>query len=332
MGDVKQTDAIFVVALGLLSLAACGPSPAFPTDEADSVPVAQIVGQCTTYAACLRALERANAERLRCNGCPSGAAAVREVRARVDALYLEENREAIEQEKLDRQPKARPAPDPAALEAARVAAAAQAAELARQRVVLNARSECVHTGELGRCDVEAASPDERSACRSDCEALGKQAAIEGVRQRLRACVHDEGAPTCAEVPWAEAAAISACSKRCGELRRLWARYLAMHALCCDGSRSPSCTNGSFGRGCCSHHGGGCLEAEPPSEWNVTIDAIDLERGRARVLTSSIAVNAQVVALNPGGLQILGSSGQSASRSARAMIPSTVPAWGRCGRC
>lgn len=39
-------------------------------------------------------------------------------------------------------------------------------------------------------------------------------------------------------------------------------------------------------------------------WTITVDAIDLARGRARVVTSTVAVNAQLVALNPGGLQIL----------------------------
>ena len=260
---LRSTD--WAVIAATLLLLGCGPSPAFPGDEADAVPVAQLVGQCTTYAACLRALERAEAETLRCKGCPSGAAAVREVRARVDALYLEENREAIEQEKRDHHPKQPPGPDPAALEAARAAAAAQAAEIGRQRVVLNGRAACVATADLSKCDVDVASAEERAACRSDCETLGKEAAPEGVRAKLRSCVHDEGPATCPAVPWAEAPELAACSKRCAELRRLWARYLATHALCCDGSRSPSCTNGSFGRGCCSHHGGGCLEPQPPSE-------------------------------------------------------------------
>ena len=39
-------------------------------------------------------------------------------------------------------------------------------------------------------------------------------------------------------------------------------------------------------------------------WSITIDAIDSVHGRARIITSNVAANAQLVALTPGGLQIL----------------------------
>lgn len=119
---------------------------------------------------------------------------------------------------------------------------------------------------MARCDASVATEEERAACRSDCEALGRNVGADLVRQALRSCVKAETKVSCGEAsPWTLPGAMEGCVRRCDDLRKEWRRFNATHAMCCDGSRSPSCTNEDFGRGCCSHHGGGCLEDPPPVE-------------------------------------------------------------------
>ena len=261
MGLWNTVRAVLVASAVGTSLVACGQSPAWPTQPVEEVPTLQLVAACTTYAACFRSFERTQAFATRCGGCAAATNALVSVRARLDTLYLEENREAIEQEERDR---ARPAVKPRAQ--VQTFPDPNAPERERQVAVLNGRAECVATGELARCDETLATEEERTACRQDCETLGQRAGDARLRQAVRECVHGDGKASCgAATPWTAAAGLEKCARRCDELRKAWGRFNATHALCCDGSRSPSCTNESFGRGCCSHHGGGCLEDPPAME-------------------------------------------------------------------
>lgn len=53
-----------------------------------------------------------------------------------------------------------------------------------------------------------------------------------------------------------------CSSECTELGRKLLGYHRRQARCCDGSRSRSFTYGTMRSGCCSSHGGVCVEDRP----------------------------------------------------------------------
>lgn len=56
-----------------------------------------------------------------------------------------------------------------------------------------------------------------------------------------------------------------CDRACSITGRKTLAFNGTSVRCCDGSYSPSCTNGRDSlRGCCSHHGGVCAEQMPDS--------------------------------------------------------------------
>lgn len=78
-------------ALVALVGAACAPRAASPDPVADT-PTLDLLAACTTYAACVRSHEAAQAYYARCNHCDEGRSTVISVRSKLDSLYLEELR------------------------------------------------------------------------------------------------------------------------------------------------------------------------------------------------------------------------------------------------
>ncbi len=153
-------------------------------------------------------------------------------------------------------------------EAARLEVAARNAHIQRGRSGLQ---ECQGTANMAACAFEGASEAERAACESDCTIAGHARADALYLSLLRQCARDGAenprAAKCAftGTPWAPVDREPECSKRCTVVAAKLRGYYATHAMCCDGSRSPSCTYGDLRRGCCSHHGGVCEEPEPDVE-------------------------------------------------------------------
>lgn len=84
-----------LVFLMMLSVSACGASPAYRADSpGDEDPAVKYLAGCGDLVSCGRSLEEAKAFSASCGECVVGRNAVKSVRARFDSLYLEESRKA----------------------------------------------------------------------------------------------------------------------------------------------------------------------------------------------------------------------------------------------
>lgn len=150
-------------------------------------------------------------------------------------------------------------------EAHEKAAGERRALLTRQMI---AEGNCRDIEDPHPCGTDGIDERERQECEEKC-ALSRKARTDAIYQSARKrCIEgftdsNGKKKTCDLTRSPSLAGRQAeCDRACVESGRRWQRYLNTRELCCDGSRSPSCTYGTARNGCCSHHGGVCAEPEP----------------------------------------------------------------------
>ncbi len=239
---------------------ACG--PASKEDNFTS----QIAPRCATAGGCDEALKDAKARVAHCEAeTPGNCTWVREDLASVERL----NKRHVEESaaRVARANEAKPAePKPsAAVEAARggIPLSEHAAALR------TALADCKATAKFSRCADEGASAEEKVACDFECTKFGKQRSEDLFQGQLRACAEiavldPKGVAKCAADGrvWAPKERLDECSKKCAVLGGKLRAYNAAHTKCCDGTRSPTCTNGAPGADCCAANQGVCQEPKP----------------------------------------------------------------------
>lgn len=227
----------------------------------------QIAPRCATAGGCEEALKEAQARLARCekdpsiDGCPS---------AREDLASVERLNKRHVDESAARVARANPATKPEEPKTSAVVEAARGGiPLSEHAAAMRtALADCKATAQLARCSGEGASPEEKASCEAECTKFGAQRSEDLFRGQLRACaegaVSDPKSTKCAADGrvWAPKERLDECSKKCAALGVKLRAYDSTHTKCCDGTRSPTCTNGAPGTACCAANGGVCQEPKP----------------------------------------------------------------------
>ena len=246
---------LFMIAVGL----GCGP------DLRDDGFSQQISPRCATAGGCEEALKDAQGRVAKCGASSSaGCAAAKEDLASVERLNKRHVDESAARVRASAAPKPE-APKPSvAVEAAR-GGIPLSEHAAAMRTAL---ADCKATAKMERCASEGATPEEKASCESECTKFGAQRTEDLFRGQLRACsegaILDPKSTKCAADGrvWAPAGRLAECSTKCAGLGAKLRAYNSTKTKCCDGTRSPTCTNGAPGNDCCTANGGVCQEPKP----------------------------------------------------------------------
>lgn len=246
-----------MVVAGLLALLACGPAA-----SEDSF-TKQITARCATAGGCEEALKEANARAASCKEKGGDCIWVNEDLASVQRL----NKRHVDESRAREARAAQPAPTAAPTSAA-VAESLAAVPLSEHESVLRtALADCKATAKFERC-TDGASPAEQATCEAECKKFGAQRSQDLFKAQLRACgeaaLADPKATQCAADGrvWAPKERLAECSRKCAVLGPKLRAYDAAHTKCCDGTRSPTCTNATPSADCCAANGGVCQEPKP----------------------------------------------------------------------
>ncbi len=245
------------------SMAGCRP------DLRDDGFLQQIAHRCATAAGCDQTLKEAQARVAHCNESANPTEAC--VAARLDLDSVERLRKRYVDEAAVRESTARP-PEASAGPGAEVTPAqAEDPRAIHAAVLRTALADCKATTKLAKCAAEGSSPEEKAACEAECTKFGVERSEALFLTQLRECAlaaeSDPKATRCAADgrPWAPTTRLEECSVRCAALAAKLRSYASARTKCCDGTRSPTCTNGDHRTDCCEDHGGICPEPRPPVE-------------------------------------------------------------------
>lgn len=245
------------VAAVALTLVGCG--PALPDDGFTQ----QITARCATAGSCDETLKEAEARVARCKARGADCTWFNEDLASVQRL----NKRHVDEANARAAHAAPPLPTAAPTSASMVDLQAPVPLSEHESVLRTALADCKATAKLIRC-TDGASPAEQATCETECKKFGAQRAEDLFRGQLRACgeaaVADPKATECAADGrvWAPKERLAECSKKCAGLGVKLRAYDAARTKCCDGTRSPTCTNAIPAADCCTANGGVCQEPKP----------------------------------------------------------------------
>lgn len=144
----------------------------------------------------------------------------------------------------------------------------------QQSMNMTALTDCRRTASFAACAAPGLDAAHRAECEASCKQYGDRQALIILHRVQEDCMRryadGAGAKASCEfkgsdgevAPWTPPSTGVRCDAVCRANGAKLVAWTNVHVLCCDKTRSPTCMNGSWGRGCCSSHGGVCAESEP----------------------------------------------------------------------